>query len=207
MASPVWEQSAAQLWLRPPGRCQMVGSAVRTQKERKTSAQRTLQVHKRFEHMTETTAPPPTVIIVHPKERLAKCTVAWLKGDPRFQFFRGPRRPNDLGGYVRLAMEGPELSVADAQSGLLVLDGTWKLVDRLAPNVQEVPTRRLPPVQTAYPRTSKVSTDPDGGLATIEAVYTALRILRRDITGLLAHYHWGEEFLQLNADFWDRMGV
>ncbi len=149
--------------------------------------------------------PLPTVIIVHPKERKAKCTVAWLRGDPRFQFFKGPRRPVDLSGYVRLAMEGPELSAADANSGLLVLDGTWKLVDRLAPKVQEVPLRRLPPVQTAYPRTSKVSTDPDGGLATIEAMYAALRILGRDVTGLLARYHWADEFLRQNEALWDAL--
>lgn len=146
------------------------------------------------------TAPRPTVIIMHPKERVAKCTVAWLKGDARFQFYRGPRRPVDLSGYVRLAMEGPILSAADADCGLLVLDGTWKLVDRLAPNVSEVPTRRLPPLITAYPRTSKVHADPTGGLATIEAVYAALWLLQRDVTGLLARYPWAGEFLRLNAD-------
>lgn len=143
-------------------------------------------------------SPSPTVIIMHPKEKVAKCTVAWLRGDPRFVFFRGPRRPADLSGYVRLAMEGPVLSTADADCGLLVLDGTWKLVDRLAPRVDEVPTRRLPPLQTAYPRTSKVRVDPDGGLATIEAVYAALRIMGRDVTGLLSRYHWADEFLELN---------
>ncbi len=149
---------------------------------------------------------PPTVIINHPKERKAKCTVAWLKGDARFQFFRGPRRPSDLTGYVRLAMDGPVLSATDAASGLLVLDGTWKLVDRLAPKVSEVPTRRLPPLVTAYPRTSKVRVDPDGGLATIEAVYAALRILGRDVTGLLSRYHWAEELIQHNEPFWKTLG-
>lgn len=145
------------------------------------------------------TAPLPTVIIMHPKERVAKCTVAWLRGDSRFQFYRGPRRPPDLSGYVRLAMDGPLLSAADASSGLLVLDGTWKLVDRLAPKVDEVPTRRLPPLVTAYPRTSKVRVDPSGGLATIEAVYAALWLLQRDVTGLLSRYRWADEFLRLNA--------
>lgn len=161
---------------------------------------------KRFWMSKAILMPRPTVIIVHPKERKAKCTVAWLKGDERFQFFRGPRRPVDLSGYVRLAMDGPELSPADMNSGLLVLDGTWKLVDRLAPKVSEVPQRRLPSVQTAYPRSSKVSTDPEGGLATIEAVYAALRILGRDVTGLLSHYHWADEFLQRNAALWAQIG-
>jgi pre-rRNA-processing protein TSR3 len=152
-------------------------------------------------------SPPLTVIITHPKERRAKCTVAWLKGDPRFAFFRGPRRPENLSGYVRLAMEGPVLSEADADCGLLVLDGTWKLVDRLAPRVDEVPTRRLPPLQTAYPRTSKVRVDPDGGLATIEAVYAALMILGRDVSGLLSRYHWGDEFLRLNQELWETLSI
>jgi pre-rRNA-processing protein TSR3 len=149
-------------------------------------------------------APPPTVIIMHPREKVKKCTVAWLKGDPRFTFFRGPRRPADLSGYVRLALDGPELSAADSHAGLLVLDGTWKLVDRLAPRVDEIPTRRLPALQTAYPRTSKVSTDPAGGLATIEAVYAALWILGRDVTRLLARYHWADEFLALNREVFSR---
>lgn len=161
--------------------------------------------HKRFWMSEAILMPRPTVIIVHPKERKAKCTVAWLRADARFQFFRGPRRPVDLSGYVRLAMDGPELSAADANAGLLVLDGTWKLVDRLAPKVNEVPKRRLPPVQTAYPRTSKVSTDPEGGLATIEAVYAALCILGRDVTGLLSHYHWADEFLQRNETLWNSL--
>lgn len=144
-------------------------------------------------------APLPTVMLVHPRERRSKCTVHWLRGDPRFQFFRAPRRPADLSGYVRLAMDGPTLSPADAASGLLVLDGTWRLVDRLAPAVGEIPPRRLPPFITAYPRTSKMHVDPDGGLATIEAVYAALRILGRDTTGLLSRYPWADEFLQINA--------
>lgn len=79
-----------------------------------------------------------------------------------------------------------------------MLDGTWRLVDSLAPRVAEVPPRRLPPVLTAYPRTSKMHSDPDGGLATIEAVYTALWLMGRDTAGLLSRYPWADEFLELN---------
>ncbi|HUQ70918.1 MAG TPA: DUF367 domain-containing protein [Planctomycetaceae bacterium] len=150
---------------------------------------------------------PPTVIIVHPKERRAKCTVAKLRGDPRFAFFKSPRRPADLSNYVRLGLDGPMLSAADATSGLLVLDGTWRWVEGMTRYVAEAPVRSLPPLQTAYPRTSKTFDDPVQGLATIEAVYAALAILGRDVSGLLDGYPWGAEFLALNRDVRDQRPV
>ena len=42
----------------------------------------------------------------------------------------------------------------------------------------------------------------EGGLATIEAIYAAYRLLGRDTTGLLDHYRWGSEFIELNRQFW-----
>jgi pre-rRNA-processing protein TSR3 len=44
--------------------------------------------------------------------------------------------------------------------------------------------------------------NPDGGLATIEAIYAAYRLLGRDTTGLLDHYRWGAAFVEQNAAFW-----
>lgn len=142
---------------------------------------------------------PPTVIIVHPKERRSKCTVARLRGDERFQFYKSPRRPADLSQHVRLGLDGPPLSPADAHCGLLVLDGTWRWVEGMTRHVAEVPVRSLPLLITAYPRVSKTFDDPDQGLATIEAVYAALALLGRDVTGLLDGYPWGDEFLGRNA--------
>lgn len=92
------------------------------------------------------------------------------------------------------------LNAADSQCGLLVLDGTWRWAEAMEATVAEVPTRSLPPLHTAYPRASKVFSDPDGGLATIEAVYAALTLLGRDTTGLLTGYQFAEKFLALNAD-------
>ena len=145
---------------------------------------------------------PPTIILVHPKERRSKCTVAPLRGDPRFEFVKYPRRPPNLEGYVRLAVGGPILSEADAEQGLLVLDGTWRWAESMEATVADVPVRSLPPLITAYPRTSKVFTDPSEGLATVEAVYAALRFLRRDTAGLLDHYAFAEPFLTANAHHW-----
>ena len=144
---------------------------------------------------------PPTIIVVHPKERRSKCTVEPLRGRDDFVFWNFPKRgPQPLDGYVRLGLGGPILGPDDADHGLLVLDGTWRLASAMEPQFAELPIRSLPSLRTAYPRTSKVFTDPQAGLATIEAVYAAHRLLGRSTQGLLDAYYWREEFLKLNAE-------
>jgi pre-rRNA-processing protein TSR3 len=62
----------------------------------------------------------------------------------------------------------------------------------------DVPPRSLSGWRTAYPRVSRRGTDPDNGLASVEALYVAYHILGRSTAGLLDHYHWAQEFLELN---------
>lgn len=143
---------------------------------------------------------PPTIIVVHPKEKRSKCTVEPLRGRKDFVFWTFPERgPQPLEGYVRLGLGGPELSKDDAARGLLVLDGTWRLAEKMEADYQDVPVRTLPAWETAYPRVSKLFEDPLGGLATIEAVYAAHHILGRDVSGLLDEYHWRDRFVAENA--------
>lgn len=150
---------------------------------------------------------PVTIIVVHPRERRAKCTVQPLRKQPGFQFYKHPRYPQDLTGYVRLGMGGPLLSAADENCGLLVLDGTWRWVEPMERLAASIPIRSLPPLTTAYPRSSKVSDDPEGGLATIEAIYAAYRLLGRDTRSLFDHYRWGQQFIEQNAALWPRQQV
>ncbi len=143
----------------------------------------------------------PTIIVVHPKEKRSKCTVEPLRGRENFMFWKYPRVGDEsLDGYVRLGLGGPELSADDADSGLLVLDGTWRLAGKMEEDFANVPVRTLPVWETAYPRTSKLFDDPLAGLATIEAIVAAYSILGRDVTGLLGEYHWRAEFLARNAE-------
>jgi pre-rRNA-processing protein TSR3 len=51
---------------------------------------------------------------------------------------------------------------------------------------------------TAYPRRSKISIDPEAGLASVEALYLAKRILGEEDPSILQGYHWREEFLGAN---------
>jgi pre-rRNA-processing protein TSR3 len=143
---------------------------------------------------------PPTVIVRHPKENPRKCSVLPLRGRPDIVFLDYPVRERpDLAGYVRLAAEGPELSAADGGCGILLLDGSWRWAGAMTRAFEDVPPRSLRGYRTAYPRVSKLGTDPDNGLASAEALFLAYHLLGRPTDGLLEHYHWAEEFLRLNG--------
>jgi pre-rRNA-processing protein TSR3 len=143
---------------------------------------------------------PPTIIVRHPKENPKKCSVMPLKGRADVVFVGYPaKRVPPLQGYVRLAAEGPELSGADRDAGILLLDGSWRAAGPMEKAFAHVPPRSLHGWKTAYPRVSKLGTDPDNGLASIEALYLAHHILGRPTEGLLDEYRWADEFLRANG--------
>jgi pre-rRNA-processing protein TSR3 len=109
--------------------------------------------------------------------------------------------PNGLNwnDYVRLSADGPDLTPADAGSGLLLLDGSWRRSESMTRAYHHVPPRSLHGFKSAYPRVSKKGTDPANGLASVEALFLAYHILGRSTEGLLDHYRWSEEFLRLNG--------
>ena len=144
--------------------------------------------------------PPPTIIVVHPKEKRSKCSVEPLRGRDGFRFWKFPARgPEPLAGYVRIGLGGRQLTPADRDVGLLFLDGTWRLAERMEPEFAELPVCSLADWETAYPRTSKLFDDPSAGLATIEAVFAAYAQSGRPTAGLLDSYRWRNEFLTRNA--------
>ncbi len=143
---------------------------------------------------------PLTVIVRHPAENPRKCSILPLRGRADILLLKHPvaQRP-PLEGYVRLAAEGPALTAADADCGVLLLDGSWRWAGAMTRDFLDVPPRSLKGYRTAYPRSSKMGTDPDNGLASVEALFLAYHILGRATAGLLDHYRWGEEFLKLNG--------
>ena len=145
--------------------------------------------------------PPITIIVRHPKENPKKCSVMALQGRADVQLLRYPVEPMpSLEGYIRLAAEGPELSAAtDRECGILLLDGSWRWSEAMTAAFAAVPPRSLHGWTTAYPRVSKLGTDPDNGLASIEALYLAYRLLGRPTEGLLDDYRWASKFLAANG--------
>lgn len=143
--------------------------------------------------------PIPTTVIRHPKERIAKCSLRFLHGRPEITFLKAkPGFTFDATGFTLLAVGAEPLSEADAHRPLLLLDSTWRWLPQLAACVRGEPVRRaIPPgVKTAYPRSSKLFDDPDAGLASVEALYVARRLLGDDDPSLLDGYHWKDAFLR-----------
>jgi len=143
---------------------------------------------------------PVTVIVRHTRENPKKCSILPLRGRSDVVLLPYPvkHRP-PLDNYVRLAADGPELSATDAGHGLLLLDGSWRWAEAMTRDFADVPPRSLHGWQTAYPRSSKLGTDPTNGLASVEALFAAYHRLGRPTLGLLEHYRWGQEFLLRNG--------
>ncbi len=140
----------------------------------------------------------PVTVIRHPKERLAKCTLRPLHGRAEIAFLKaGPAFRFDATGFLLLAVDAVELTAADAGPPLLLLDSTWRYLPRLLACLDGVSVRRALPraVRTAYPRASKAFADPADGLASVEALYAAKRILGEDDATLLDAYPWRDAFL------------
>jgi pre-rRNA-processing protein TSR3 len=99
-------------------------------------------------------------------------------------------------------MDAPPLTEADASLGLCLIDGTWKYAQTMEKQLPSMQKRSLPNhFVTAYPRKQTGCIDPARGLASIEALFAAYTILKRPTAGLLDHFHWKEQFLALNIDF------
>jgi pre-rRNA-processing protein TSR3 len=138
--------------------------------------------------------------MVHRKENLKKCSVWPLRtrADFRFHIFPYDIPSLDVDSVVRLGIGGPILSENDVDKDVLVLDATWRLAPQMERPFLDIPIRSLPTFQTAYPRVAGDRTDPEYGLATVEAIYCAHQILGWNTEGLLAHYRWKAEFLERN---------
>jgi pre-rRNA-processing protein TSR3 len=141
------------------------------------------------------------VLIVHDlREPAKKCSVTPLRGmeGVRFAPVHGGKRV-DAGRRIWLHPDGEELGPTDRGLGLLLIDCTWRRVATLAKHIDgELLPRRLPALMTAYPRRSKLVRDPDGGLASVEALYAALAILDGPRPEILTGYRWAAEFLAAN---------
>lgn len=141
---------------------------------------------------------PITITVIrHRRENLKKCSLRNLHGRPDIRFIRDHASLRfDASGHVLLDVDGPPLSAADAGHPLLILDSSWRWLPRLRRHIVGEPRlRSLPAVPTAYPRVSKLFRDPNRGLASVEALYLAKRILGEDDPSLLDGYPWKTEFL------------
>lgn len=147
---------------------------------------------------------PKTTIIRHQRENLKKCSLRGLEPRNDMQFFSYPQGLlPDLNGYMMLVVEGaPPLTSHDHDKGLLILDSTWRYLQKMISFVEGqavLEKRTLPGIyRTAYPRKQDDCPDPTRGLSSLEALFIAYHILGRATDGLLDNYYWKEPFLKTN---------
>ncbi len=148
----------------------------------------------------------PTTILRHRKENLKKCSLSGLepREDLHFLTYRIDPIPF-LENTIILDLEAPPLTEEDHGRRLFFIDGTWNyaaVMSRQLPYPEKWIRRSLPPeFRTAYPRKQTDCSDPERGLASVEALYIAHTILGYETKGLLDHYYWKKEFLKLNSEF------
>lgn len=141
-------------------------------------------------------------VIRHPRENLKKCSLSHLHGRPNFEFLTAVDGFSfDATGFLLLEIDAPQISAVDAGLPILLLDSTWNLLPRVRGKVFGKPlARSLPPhIKTGYPRVSKMHEDPSAGLATVEALYSALKFMGITDVSLLKDYFFAKNFLKVNG--------
>ena len=147
----------------------------------------------------------PTTIVRHRRENLKKCSLHGLEDREDLHFVSYPIHPVPwIENGMILTLDAPPLSPQD-RFPLLLIDGTWKyagVVERQLPQKEKWIRRSLPShFRTAYPRKQTGCSDPERGLASVEALFVAHHILGYDTTSLLDHYYWKIPFLEINSQF------
>ncbi len=158
-------------------------------------------------------------IVLDAGETANKCTIAPLADRPDFQLFpvRGEGLIGPLTASVLLHHEGECLTKLSAQlppvAAIACVDCVWRRLPKLLGKLQwkdgeEPALGRIPSgFVTAYPRVGLPEHDPEGGLATIEALFVAAAILGQWDPSLLSRYYFGAKFIGLNAERFLALGI
>lgn len=140
------------------------------------------------------------IVIRHPKENIKKCSLRFLHDKDGFEFHKANDNFSfDATGCILLEIDAPPITEDDKGKPILLLDSTWRLLPKIRNKVYgNYIARSIPPsVKTAYPRISKIFADPDG-LATVEALYAAMRMAGNPDVSVLKHYPFAKKFMQIN---------
>jgi len=157
-------------------------------------------------------------IIVDAKETANKCTIAPLASREDFRLFPvfGEGQLGPLSAPILLHHEGECLSSLRSREempALACIDSVWRRVPRLLQKIDWVDGKqpllaKIPGgFRTAYPRVGLPTQDPEGGLATIEALFIAAALLGNYDPTLLSKYFFARRFMELNAPRFLELGV
>jgi pre-rRNA-processing protein TSR3 len=157
-------------------------------------------------------------IIVDAGETPNKCTITPLAGRSDFRLFPvyGEGALGPLHAPLLLHPEGECLSHfrnrSEIATAIACIDCVWRrlpaLEKRLAWGAKPGLRTKIPEgFKTVYPRVGFGQSDPESGLATIEAIFIAAALLGNPDTSLLSKYYFAKEFLEVNRARFEDFGV
>lgn len=140
-----------------------------------------------------------------------RCTILPLAYRKDFQIFR-QRFEGAFKSELLLHPEGILLSELEKKpyAGLAAIDCVWRRLDPLMkslPGPHPLRVRIPDGFETAYPRVARNNADPEGGFATIEAIFIAAAFLGHWDLSLLREYYFAEEFLKRNEETFRFFGI
>ena len=108
-----------------------------------------------------------TIILRHRRENLKKCSLRGLETHPELLFYTYPVDVlPDYSHFLLLNVGAPPLQKEDAERGLFLIDGTWRLAQVMEKQLPwKLEARSLPgDFRTAYPRRQTDCPDPTAAL-------------------------------------------
>jgi pre-rRNA-processing protein TSR3 len=148
-------------------------------------------------------------ILMDRHENPRKCTILPQRerSDFKIRYFGGPNPVPAFQADCLLHIEGEDLSAVEKGSykSVALIDCNWKKVAGALKKVERPLPRlvRIPEgFETAYPRRNAEGKDPEGGLATIEALFIAAAFLGTWDESILDKYHFKNDFLARNESRW-----
>ncbi|MFY7928821.1 MAG: hypothetical protein ACOVS5_08105 [Oligoflexus sp.] len=152
-------------------------------------------------------------IIVDHTETANKCTILPLsyRSD-----FRIARKPKAFRWTADLLLHPEGQSLADfcraprPVRSLAAVDCVWRRLEPILRGIEGTPPHfvKIPEeFVTAYPRVSRKDFDPEGGLATIEAIFIAAAFVGVWDPSLLREYFFAERFLTINIEAFRHFGI
>jgi ribosome biogenesis protein Tsr3 len=156
-------------------------------------------------------------ILVDHGETSNKCTIMPLSYRSDFVIRRFPRGQPIPAFKARWLLHPDgiplnQVTSADASDigGIGAVDCVWrrlepicKWLDKPLPTLIRIPEGFV----TAYPRQSKKDFDPEGGFATIEALFIGAAFLGDWDESILCEYFFADRFLQLNEEAFRHWGI
>lgn len=152
------------------------------------------------------------IVIRHRKENLKKCSLRGLESNPAISFLSYPDDltllpKNFFSDTIFLSIDGdviPENKSELPLHPILILDATWVYAEKMTKNIPgiEQAKRYILPQEwvTAYPRKQTGCIDPERGLASIEAMFIAALLFKKNPSGLLDNYYWKDLFFEKNKN-------